>query len=327
MEFIKNDKLPVVRSDWRGNPFSGGQFQYLGEPFEPSWNKLLRWQLGPKPQREEKKNDNWRPPVYPGSDYLEQSGDFIAWLGHATFLIQLGGVRLLTDPVLYDLPFLPRFVRPAYPVEAIRNVDYVLLSHDHRDHCDQRSLQVILRHNKPKKILTALRLSEVIGRWVNGTEVEEAGWYQGYRLSEPLEIIYLPAKHWCRRGLFDFNRRLWGSFLIRSDRATIYFGADSGYAGHFREIGEQFPGIDLALIGIGAYKPDFMMSEIHTSPAEAFQAFLDLGARRLLPMHYGTYDLSDEPISEPYREIRRLFAEAGRGDQLMLPEVGEPVWG
>jgi len=325
MEYLYNPVLPVVRPGWPGNPFNAGQFQYLAAPFSPSWNKLLRWQLGPKPLRAEKKADTWRPQVYEDDSYLDRPDDMVVWLGHATFFIQLNGVRLLIDPVLSDLPFVPRFVFPSYPIERIRNIDYLLLSHDHRDHCDKKTLQEVLRHNRPRKILTALRMREVVGSWVNGTPVEEAAWYQRYDTPEPIEIIFLPARHWCRRGLLDFNRRLWGSFLIRTDRATVYFGADSGYHTHFREIGELVSGIDLAVIGIGAYRPDFIMAEIHTSPAEALQAFLDLDAGRLLPMHYGTYDLSDEPISEPYREIQRLFAEAEMSERLVLPMVGQPV--
>ncbi len=325
MKFLKNEQLPTIHADWRGNPFRDGQFRYPEHPFSPSWNKLLRWQLTPNPQKAEKKADDWRPPVYGSDEVLSAGGDFISWLGHATFLIQLNGIRLITDPVLFDLPFLSRFVHPPFPADAITGLDYILLSHDHRDHCDQRTLKTLLQNNRPRKILTALKMSEVVGSWADGTPIEEAAWFQQYRTVEDLEVIYLPARHWCRRGLFDFNRRLWGSFLIRTGAATIYFGADSGYAGHFREIGERFPCIDIAVIGIGAYRPGYMMEEIHTSPEEAFQAWRDLGAKRLLPMHHGTYDLSDEPISEPSRRIRRLFEEAGEPERLLLPRVGEPV--
>ena len=325
MKYLKNDRLPLIRSDWEGNPYQDGQFRYPDKPFYPSWRKLLKWQLSTNPHKEEKKQDEWRPPRQQRKEDLFTEGDFIAWLGHASFYLQLGKYRLITDPVLYDLPFIPRFVPLPYEVEEMPPLDFILLSHDHRDHCDKKSIQSLFRHHQLRKVLTALKMQDVIGSWINGTPVEEAAWYQVYDLPGGLEVTFLPARHWCRRGLFDFNRRLWGSFLIRTPKQTIYFGADSGYAGHFREIGERFPGIDIAILGIGAYRPAYMMEEIHTSPADATRAFRDLGARYLLPMHYGTYDLSDEPISEPYRMIQQIFEEEDMKDRLLLAEVGEVI--
>lgn len=326
MDFLKNEQLTTIKSGWSGNPYRNGTFQYPGKPFRPSWRKLLKWQFSKNPMGGAKKRDDWRPATHSDSAFLQSDQDFVVWLGHATFLIQINGIRLITDPVLFDLPFISRFVRPAFPVEALRGIDYLLLSHDHRDHCDKKTIRTLLRNNRPRKILTSLKMSEVIGGWIDDTPVEEAGWYQIFDTDPSVEILFLPARHWCRRGLTDFNRRLWGSFLIRTADHTIYFGADSGYGDHFRETGDHFPGIDLALLGIGAYRPAFMMEEIHTSPSQAFKAFRDTGARRMLPMHYGTYDLSDEPISEPYHWIKELFEKEAIADRLILPKVGEPVW-
>lgn len=326
MEYLKNENLETIRPDWKGNPFRDGQFQYPDDPFYPSFRKLLRWQFSANPQRAKKKADDWRPALVDDFSYLEREDDFIVWLGHACFLIQLNGLRLITDPVLFDLPFIPRLVQPPLPPDRLTGIDYILLSHDHRDHCDKKSLQTLLRHNRPRKILAPLRLSSVIGGWVDGTPVEEAAWYQAYNVkNDALQILFLPSRHWCRRGLFDFNQVLWGSFLIRYAGYTLYFGSDSGPGDHFAEIGQRFPCIDLALLGIGAYRPDYMMQEIHTSPGQAAEAFRQLGAKRLLPMHYGTYDLSDEPVSEPYRLIRRHFAENSEQEKLILPAVGEAV--
>ncbi len=327
MDWVKNKSLRTIRADWKGNPREGGRFGYTDKPFQPSWTSMLRWMLRPNPQRREKQADDWRPPRRDESRQLQQRGrDFVCWLGHAAFLLEIAGHRLLIDPVLSHLPFLRRKVDLPFELEALGPVDYILLSHDHRDHCDQATLQALARHTRPKKVLTSLGMRQVIASWLPRLEIEEAAWYQVFRTPADLEVIYLPARHWCRRGLFDFNRVLWGSFLVRSQDRCIYFGADSGYAPHFAEIGHYFPGIQLALLGIGAYKPAFMMEEIHTSPKEAFRAYQDLAAARLLPMHYGTYDLSDEPISEPYRHIQRIFEQAGREKDLLLPAVGAVVW-
>lgn len=310
MDFLLNPNLELIKPNWPGNPHDGKMFRYPDQPFFPSFRKLIKWQFSGNPQRAQKKADNWKPSVHEAMDHLDQNKDFICWLGHASFLIQIDGQRLLTDPVFSDLPFIPRLVNPPFPLTAIRDIDYILLSHDHRDHCDRASLTTLLKHNRPKKILAPLAISKVIRPWVGDIPIEEAGWYQQFKTGTgPLEITFLPSRHWSRRGLLDFNRVLWGSFMIRGKDHTVYFGADSGYGSHFTEIGQLFSGIDYALLGIGAYSPDYMMQEIHTNPAEAFRAYQQLNASYMIPMHYGTYDLSDEPISEPYQGIHAEFEE------------------
>jgi len=325
MQYLRNNQLPFIRPDWPGNPHDGQRFQYIYEPFYPSFRSLLKWQLSPNPQRAEKKADNWAPASASEFGYLQdKQQDCIAWLGHACFLIQINGIRLITDPIFNGLPFLKRRVGLPFPLEQLTDIDYILLSHDHRDHCDKRSIQDLLKHNRPRKILAPLKLSAVISSWVSDIPIEEAAWYQTYH-TEGVEVTFLPTRHWSRRGLLDFNRVLWGSFMIRNGSKQVYYGADSGIGPHFEEIGRLFPSIQYAMIGIGAYKPAYMMQEIHTSPGEALQAFQQLGAGRLIPMHYGTYDLSDEPASEPYIEIQRHFEDSGCLEKLRLPAIGEAV--
>ena len=322
MEYLNNPLLKTIKEDWKGNPFSDGRFQYVDQPFYNSYKKLLRWQLGGNPQRKEKRQDKWRASICDDYSVLNSKDDFIIWLGHASFLIQLNGIRLITDPVFYNLAILQRTIPLPFPVERIKKVDYLLLSHDHRDHCDKRSIQNLLKFNQPN-ILTPLKLTGVIKPWVGNTPIQEAAWYQVYKTEDKnLEITFLPSQHWCRRGLTDFNKRLWGSFMIQSGDKTIYFGGDSGMGPHFRAIGNTFVDIDYALLGIGAYAPPFMMQEIHTSPEEAMTAFQHLGAQKMIPMHYATYDLSDEPISEPYHRIQYAFEQKGIIDQLCLLEPG-----
>lgn len=325
MQYLKNEALPVIRSDWKGNPFHNNEFQYLDTPFRPSFRQLFKWQTSRNPQREEKKAETWTVPVSSTTNFLQAAEDFITWLGHASFLIQINGIRLVIDPVLYDLPFIKRQVSVPFPIEALEGIDYLLLSHDHRDHCDKKSIQNLLGNNTPAKILTSLGMSRTIKSWVEPLIIEEAGWYQKYQTEGGVDIYFMPSRHWSRRGLFDFNRVLWGSFVIQHGNKTIYFGADSGPGDHFSEIGQLFPEIDVAMIGIGAYAPDYMMQEIHTSPEQATDAFLQLGAKKLIPMHYGTYDLSDEPMGEPYRWIKQIFEEQKMLERLILARVGEAI--
>jgi L-ascorbate metabolism protein UlaG (beta-lactamase superfamily) len=331
MEYLLNPDLPVLpakRDAWRGNPIRNGEFQYVQREFRPEWNKLLRWFLSRNPQRAEKKADTWRPPVATETSYLaDRERDYIVWLGHACFLIQLGGVRLLTDPNFIDTFYLRRLVKPVFSLAQLRGIDYVLLSHDHRDHVDAASLKTILAHNRVRKILAPLRLSRVIGSWVGSTPVEEAAWYQTFRTGAGApEVSLLPTRHWSRRGLTDFNRVLWGAFHIRSGEHGIYFGGDSAKTEYWAEAGTLFPGTDYALLGIGAYKPSYMMEEVHAAPEEALWGFRQMRARYFWPMHYGTYDLSDEPIGEPYRRVHQLCRDAGLSDRLLTPGIGEVVY-
>lgn len=322
MEYLKNEKLETIHPDWKGNPYANGSFQYVGnDSFKPSFLKLLRFGLTPNPSRSKKKKDlkQWRLPIHQMEQLPSLHEDAIIWLGHATFIIQLNGKRMITDPVLYKLPALKRY--SALPIEAekILGLDYILLSHDHRDHCDKKSLKLLFESNQPA-ILTSLKMSSVIGKWVPDAEIQEAGWYQRYNLHDAgIRITYLPSRHWCRRGLTDFNLRLWGSYMIETPEHVIYFGSDSGMGSHFKQIGSVFPEIDVAILGIGAYRPRFMMKESHTSPAEAKKAAEHLGAKKMIPMHYGCFDLSNEPLSEPYEDIQKLYSKNKDGLSLLHP--------
>lgn len=319
--------LDAKKEDWRGNPFYNRQFRYLSEPFRPRWRTLLRWMITPNPQRQEKKQDTWRPPVHDSLSHFQESKDMVVWLGHSTFYIQLGGVRLLTDPMVTDLPMAPRLVRLPFKLKDLPPLDYILLSHDHRDHVDEETLTRLLQHQRPRKILAPLELSNVIADWVTDIPVEEAAWYQVYNTEKDHpRITFVPSRHWCRRGLFDLNRILWGGFVIEHGNRKLYFAGDSADGWHWEEVGRLFPDIDLAMIGIGAYCPTYMMKDAHCNPHEAWNGFEQTGARNLLPMHYGTYDLSDEPISEPYRLIRSIAEQAGKQHRLRTPAVNEPVW-
>ncbi|WP_238531649.1 MBL fold metallo-hydrolase [Nitritalea halalkaliphila] len=129
----------------------------------------------------------------------------------------------------------------------------------------------------------------------------EAGWFQRYPLQKKgLEITYLPARHWSRRGLLDENKTLWGGFYIKSKTKSIFFMGDSGYDAHFKLIADALGAPDYAIMGVGAYKPEWFMAQAHISPLDAIKAFNEMGAKTFIPMHYGTFDLSDEPSLEPW---------------------------
>ena len=254
MQYLKNERLETIHPDWPGNPIHKGIFQYVGaKSFIPSWGKMLRWGITPNPQRSKKKKDlkNWRLPIYPVEQLPSLAEDAIIWLGHATFIIQVKGRRMITDPVLGKLPMVKRYSALPIEVDKILGLDYILLSHDHRDHCDEKSIKQLFKNNQPA-ILTSLKMSNVIGKWVKDPEIQEAGWYQRYNLfEENIRITFLPSRHWCRRATTDFNLRLWGSFMIETPESVIYFGADSGIGDHFRQIGRCFRGSTMPFWELG----------------------------------------------------------------------------
>lgn len=233
---------------------------------------------------------------------LSQEEDFICWLTHASFLIQLGGKRILVDPVFGDIPFYKREIPAPYSVEALGKIDFLLLSHAHYDHCDKASIRTILPQD-PKAIVP-LKMSALLQEMSPLVDTYELDWYETYS-DGLLSITLVPAKHWSRRGIFDRNKVLWGGYIIQYKDRSIYFAGDTAYGSHFEEIGKRYA-IDIALLPIGAYRPEYIMKHNHLDPQEAYTAFEDLQATCMIPMHYGTYQLTDEPIDEPLKWMHEI---------------------
>jgi L-ascorbate metabolism protein UlaG (beta-lactamase superfamily) len=323
VEYRSNPQLSFIREDYPGNAFQDGQFLPYTPYEHPGFWDIMKWQFSSNPQKQEKKQDDFAPEVVEGTDFLDEKEDFILWLGHASFLIRLSGLTLLLDPCLRSLPLLSRKVGLPCEIEEIKGVDYLLMSHGHRDHFDIPSLKTLIPNNFGVEMLVPLGMAPLIES-IGMERYQEAGWYQEYQTDEKLNITFLPAHHWNRRGLNDHNSMLWGSFLIESFDHRIYFAADTGYASHFQEIREVIgEDIDICLMPIGAYKPASIMKNSHTTPEEAVQAFHELGGSRFIPMHYGTYDLADEPMGEPIRKVRAMAAEEKLQGELVELKVGE----
>ncbi|GGK70737.1 membrane protein [Rufibacter glacialis] len=324
-QFIYNPQLPTIREDWPGNRSRNGRFQNEFRQADHSMKLALRWKLTKNPQKEEKQQDDWLPEVKDPRPFLNSTQDGLVWLGHATFFIRLSGVTFLTDPVFYDVSFIKRKVPFPVPPQELPPLDYVLLSHGHFDHCDQESLKE-LHKTHAFSVLTSLNMGSLLQSWVPNAPIQEAGWYQQYQLPQDApEVYFLPAYHWHKRGLLDNDRILWGSFMLQTPKHTLYFGADSGYDQHFQGIQQLFPRIDTCLLGIGAYSPAFIMQPSHTSPLEAVQAFKDLKGGSLVPMHYGVFDLSDEPFGEPLRWIKKLESQGAIPGKLKCLAIGEAL--
>lgn len=325
VKYAKNENLKTLKADWKGVPVDAkGRFVNHEHPFLPKTTDLLKWQFGEKPFKEEKKNDTERLAVLDPTEFLNSERDGILWLGHASVYIRLAGVSVLLDPV-FDTPrFVTRLTPVPNPFEKIKKLDYVLLSHDHRDHCDETTLRSIAQKFPQAKFLAGLGMEDILGDWKTSTnEVQTAGWFQEYNTGEDFKIAFVPVRHWCRRGLTDTNARLWGGFVISGAGKKIYFGGDSGFGSHYKETAEVFGAIDYFIIGIGAYEPRWFMKANHNNPADAFQAFLDAQGKTLVPMHYGTFDLSDEPPNQPLKLLKEEAAKQNLSDRVKPLAINE----
>jgi L-ascorbate metabolism protein UlaG (beta-lactamase superfamily) len=255
----------------------------------------------------------------------------VTFIGHSSFLVQIAGRKLLIDPVFAErLIALRRLRRPGVKIKDLPAIDLVLLSHAHMDHLNRPSLRRIVAHNNK----VAGRAPIAVVPWGVEDLVSDLGfarvvtleWWQTKSIGG-LEITMTPCKHWGAR-LFKDTHRGFGGYVIRGGGHALYHSGDTAYFDGFAKIGNRLKP-EVALLPIGAYRPDSYRG-VHTCPEEALQAFLDLGARRMIPMHYGTFRLSQEPMEEPVERLMAAARQAGvAGSVCVLPEgetdVTEPV--
>jgi L-ascorbate metabolism protein UlaG (beta-lactamase superfamily) len=248
----------------------------------------------------------------------------VTFIGHSSFLVQAGGLNLLFDPVFSTwLILLRRQRRPGVRPRDLPPIDVVLLSHAHMDHLDRASLRRVVRLTRRRTgrapvVVVPNDVGDIV-RGVGFAEVIELQWWESYAAGS-LTITHTPAKHWGTRWIMDGHRG-YGGYLVEGGARRLYYSGDTAYFAGFREIGARLRP-EVALLPIGAYTPDSYRA-VHTSPEDALQAFQDLGAEWMVPMHYGTFWLSEEPLEEP---LPRLLASAktlGLADRIAVVQEGE----
>jgi N-acyl-phosphatidylethanolamine-hydrolysing phospholipase D len=236
----------------------------------------------------------------------------VTWVGHATLLVQLDGVNILTDPnwskraspVSFAGP--KRVAPPGLTFENLPPIHVVVISHDHYDHLDVVTVKRLAAEHRPK-FLVPLRLKQWFAD-IGITDVEELDWWD-HRVLNGLTFTCVPAQHFSGRTLWDRNRRLWGGWVVAGKTKRLYFAGDTAYFDGFKEIAARLGPFDLVAMPIGAYVPAVIMRASHTTPEEALQAFADVRGQHFVPIHWGTFDLAEEPLDEP---PKRLVAEAHR---------------
>ncbi len=244
------------------------------------------------------------------------------WLGHSTVLVELGGKRVLTDPVWGDRvsPFSwtgpERWVPPPLRLEALPALDLVVLSHNHYDHLDRPTVEWLARERPHLPWIVPLELAATVRKF-GVRQVTELDWWQTGEAAG-VTVTAVPAQHFSARNLLDRGATLWCGYVLRVGERRVYFAGDTGYHPEFAEIGRRVGPFDLALIPIGAYEPRWFMRAVHMNPEDALAAVTDVRSAHpdrpvpyILPIHWGTYKLTDEPMDEPPRRFRQGWEAAG----------------
>ena len=293
--------------------FDGVRF-YQVPAVHKGLDEVLKWQLtresaGPW-ERDLTRIDTPLPPARADDGIL-----IVTFINHATVLIQVGGLNILTDPIWsgraspVQAVGPQRFRAPGMRFQDLPLVDLVLVSHNHFDHMDEDTLARLAEDHDPLFVVPLANC-----RYLERFGVErcrELDWWEVHEAAGGVSIHAVPARHWARRSIADTNRSLWSGFVIRSDQHRIYFAGDTGMGGHFKEIRERLGTPDLAILPIGAYLPRWFMSAQHIDPGEAVMAHRILGAKESMAIHFGTFRLADDGQQQPVLDLAEAMAADG----------------
>lgn len=289
-----------------------GDYKNIWQPvYEPSGFKSFGWIMGKMFSSDEGEPAETTDPVT-----FNKKADYrITWLGHSTVLVQVGDANILLDPVFSERVSPVGFAGPErhvdIPIEIqqLPRIDFVLISHDHYDHLDNDTIETLDELYSPVFIVP-LEVKDHIEDLSEHARVIELDWWQQVDF-DGMAFTCAPARHFSGRGLFDRNSTLWCSFMVEYQNTRIYYAGDTGYSEHFKEINRVLGAPHIALIPIGAYKPRWFMREVHVDPYEAVQAFLDMKAEYMLGVHWGVFNLADEPLQQPAIDMKKARDKHG----------------
>ncbi len=277
-------------------------------PWDKSYADMLRWAVSRNAYTGERRDpiEVARVANHGDSFATPETSASITWIGHSSFVVHDGADVFLTDPHFGKRALIPaRHHPPGVPISSIPPSAFAVVSHNHYDHLDAYTVETL-----PDSVVWFVPLGLADWFRAKGRHAVELDWWQTVRHGR-WDITCVPVQHWSQRIDQARNSTLWCGWVIASEDMTYFFGGDSGYFHGFSEIGKRFGPIDVAMLPIGAYEPRWFMRYSHMNPAEAYQSFQDLDARWMVPCHWGTFDLTDEPIDEPPRELLRVVAAAG----------------
>ena len=323
---MSNVAFPSSRQDRiaKSPQFRNGAFHNLSvtpiQTREFSVLKLLRNQLNPPPD----KNPASILPIVRTNLNVESDEPTLVWFGHSSYYLRLNGKKILVDPVFSGSAAPVSFIGRNFPgtnyytADHFAELDAVLITHDHYDHLDHKTVQKL--GAVTKCFYTSLGVGAHLERWgIQPDYITELDWWERTSIGD-MELTAAPARHFSGRT-FKRNTTLWSSFILRSADLSLYLGGDSGYDSHFKTIGEKFGSFDLALLECGQYNS--MWPLIHMMPEETVQAALDLNTRLLMPVHWGKFSLALHPWKEPIERVQ-LAADKHKMP-VIAPRIGEPV--
>ncbi len=288
------------------NHFKDGRFHNIDDQNRGFW-PVLKWLMTRKKAEWPENVSNKTYPVPPKT--VQGNKVKITFIGHITFLIQTQGVNILTDPVWSDHVGPTSWLGPdrtrqaALKLKDIPKIDIIILSHDHYDHADVESLKFFIDRDNPK-IYTGLGVDKAMQADGIIGDYQIMDWWNTLPFSDVLKITFVPVQHFSGRGLFSRNATLWGGFVLETPGNKIFFAGDTGYCPHFAEIHDKFGPMDISLLPIGAYEPRWFMKHVHMNPDDAVMAHKDLKSKLSIGTHFGTFQLTDEPINQPIKDLQ-----------------------
>lgn len=311
------------------------RYKNIGEVGDPPFFKLLEWKFTrekPKWPELPKDRPNFIKPNIPN----KTTGDdiLVAYVNHSTLLIQIGDENILTDPVwsTYAGPFgmfgVKRSIYPGIEIDELPNIDFILISHSHYDHLDLPTLEVLTKKYEPT-IITGLGVTKYIDYCQQkASRCFELEWWENVKIADSeVKFHFVPAYHWSSRFLLDKDISLWGGFIIEKEEDRIYFAGDTAFSDGkiFEDIKEKYGDIKLSLLPIGAYKPNWFFSSMHTSPAEAVKISKILNSKYSIPIHYDTFELSDEKYEDPLSDLKIAIDDQKPSTEFVIMQAGT-IW-
>ncbi len=310
----------------QSNHFDGKRFYNQGNHTEQGFFTFLKWittRDAPEWRKMPAVANHTELPQRVGKGELQ-----ITFINHSTFLIQMDGLNILTDPLWSDRTSPVSFTgpqrvqQPGVLLDDLPPIDAVVLSHNHYDHLDLPTLKIIAARDKPRMFVGLG--NRVLLNKAGIDNVREMDWWEQEILSKPVAISFVPAKHFSNRGMCDHNKTLWGGFVFEGAAGAVYFAGDTGFGPHFEQIGAHFKHLRLALLPIGAFQPEWFMAPHHMSPQDALKAHFILRAQTSVAMHYGTFRLGDDQQNEPVETLRSAIAATDmHSSQFWIMEFGE----
>ncbi len=295
------------------------------ENLERSFGDFLKWRFTRKQPEKIKieKSDQWE-------DLTSESNNYAVWIGHSTYLLKKDGLTILTDPVFskraspISIAGPKRLITPAISIKELPSIDVILISHNHYDHLDIKSLKTLYSLN-PDSLFLVPKGDKKLLLKSGINNVTEFIWWDDIKIKDSI-FTFTPVQHWSARGIRDRNRSLWGGWFVQFPEYSIYHAGDTGYSSDFKETKKRLGSPDFAMIPIGGYNPRWFMSHHHVKPSESIQIAKDLGALRSFGMHWGTFILTDEDILEPpkliFEELKKLNLPGGF---FKTPKPGELI--